>query len=280
MFTFSPRLVLVLGLGFAISIARTSGPALADQPSDNADLKAFQGNWKVYREEANGQIDARGGTGFLIDGDNYQFWYGGGSGKGPSARVTLRPSKEPKEIDLAYTSGHPGQKQLGIYKLCGRQLTIAWSGIGEAKRPSKFTGKLVPGAAKSLVILRHEEYREPKHVAAEFKRLEGRWVSKANKGDGLLIEGDHMVFLWGGNQRGSEAQFAVDPAKKVKQIEVIYTVGEPGKRRIGIYKLEGKRLTLSLSERDEGKRPTRFAPATQKPGGGKLFAVYIRQPNE
>lgn len=86
-----------------------------------------------------------------------------------------------------------------------------------------------------------------------------------------------MQFLWGGNNKGAEARFLVDPAKDPAEVEVIYTAGsERYKRRIGVYKLEGDTLTLSLSVFDADKRPAKFAgPGT--PGGGDMFAVYQRQ---
>jgi hypothetical protein len=85
----------------------------------------------------------------------------------------------------------------------------SWTGIGDSRRPKKFSGKLTPGAGQSYVILRSEDYKEPEAVTEELKRLEGHWISAENKTDGLLIEGDHMVFLYRTNQKGSEAQFAV-----------------------------------------------------------------------
>ena len=96
-------------------------------------------------------------------------------------------------------------------------------------------------------------------------------------GYGVVIEDEKMQFLWGGNNKGAEARFLVDPAKDPKEIEVIYTVGsERYKRRIGIYKLDGDTLTLSLSEFDADKRPTKFAEAGT-PGGGDMFIVYLRE---
>jgi uncharacterized protein (TIGR03067 family) len=245
-----------------------------------AALEELQGNWKVYREETSRGIDATGGSGMRIEGDRVQFWWGGGSGVGPTARLTVDPTKEPREIDLTYTSGHRGKKQLGIYRVSGRELQFSWSGIGAPRRPRKFTGQLFPGAGEQFVILRREDYQEPAALAAERKRLEGRWEVVGKPSDGVLIEDDGMRFLWGGNNTAAEAKFTPDPVKEPRWIELIYTVGtQRYKRQVGIYKLDGDRLTLSLGELADDKRPTQFAPASH-PGGGKIFVVYARVPEK
>jgi uncharacterized protein (TIGR03067 family) len=135
----------------------------------------------------------------------------------------------------------------------------------------------VPGAAAHNYVIYHsEEFKQDEAVARAMKALEGRWM-ESPKGNGVVIEDEKMQFLWGGNNKGAEARFLVDPAKDPKEIEVIYTVGsERYKRRIGVYKLEGDTLTLSLSEFDADKRPTKFA-AAGTPGGGDMFIVYHRE---
>jgi uncharacterized protein (TIGR03067 family)/predicted Zn finger-like uncharacterized protein len=103
-------------------------------------------------------------------------------------------------------------------------------------------------------------------------------VLRPGGGDGVPIEGNEMRFIWGGNNVGAHARYLVDPENHPGQIEVIYTVGsERYHRRIGIYRLEGDRLELCLSNLDEENRPSRFAGRDQ-PGGGNTYMVYRREP--
>ncbi len=169
---------------------------------------------------------------------------------------------------------------MGIYRVSKGQLEICWADIGDTKRPKKFTGKLALGAGKRYDIFRSEDYKEPPAIAKELERFQGRWVSEEKDSDGLMVEDDGMVFLWGGNNKGSEAKFTVDPSKKVKEIEVIYTVGSwRYHRQIGIYQIDNKKLTLSLSDLDSDKRPKKLA-GSDKLGGGKMFFVYVRKPEK
>jgi uncharacterized protein (TIGR03067 family) len=236
---------------------------------------AWEHTWRVWRIESGIGIDASSGDGMVIEGNTIQYLWGGNN-KGATGTFTTDATKEPKEIDVQYTSGSwINQKQLGIYRLSGGQLEVSWAGVGETKRPTKFTGRLTPGAGKSYVIYRNEDFKEPEAVVRARKALEGRWMVNP-RGDGVVIEDDKMQFLWGGNNRGAEARFAVDPSKDPQEIEVIYTVGsERYKRRVGICKLDGDTLTLSLSGLDGDKRPTKFAAGPF--GGGDMFVVYHRE---
>jgi uncharacterized protein (TIGR03067 family) len=255
-------------------------PPVGERPADGgaqSDQAALEHRWRAWRTEDSKGIDASVSDGMAIEGKDIQFFWGGNN-KGATATFTIDPTKEPKEIDVLYTSGSwINKKQLGIYRLSKGRLEIAWGGVGDEKRPRKFTGRLVPGAAAhNYVIYRSEEFRQDEAVARAMKALEGRWM-ESPKGNGVVIEDEKMQFLWGGNNLGAEARFLVDPAKDPKEIEVIYTVGsERYRRRIGIYKREGDMLTLSLSEFDADKRPTKFV-GRGTPGGGDMFIVYLRE---
>src|SRR5262249_28149438 len=150
---------------------------------------------------------------------------------------------------------------------------ISWGTPGEAKRPTKFTGKLTPGAGFNCTTYRAEDFKEDEAVAKELKRLEGRWMVDP-KSDGVVIEDYGLKFIWGGNNRGSEAKFQVDPTKEPKEIDVVYTAGsENRQKRLGIYKLEDDVLHLVLGEMNGTKRPTQFAKR-DSPGGGDLYLIY------
>jgi uncharacterized protein (TIGR03067 family) len=256
-------------------------PPVGERPAGGGaqnELAAFEHRWRAWRAEDSKGIDASPGDGLVIQGQDIQFLWGGNN-KGSTATFTIDPAKEPKEIDVFFTSGSwINKRQLGIYRVSKGQLEIAWAGIGEEKRPRKFTGRLVPGTAtQNYVIYHSEEFKQDEAVARAMKDLEGRWM-ESPKGNGVVIEDEKMQFLWGGNNKGAEARFLVDPAKDPKEIEVIYTVGsERYKRRIGIYKLVGDVLTLRLSEFDADKRPTKFAGAGSGIPGGEMFITYRRE---
>jgi uncharacterized protein (TIGR03067 family) len=239
----------------------------------------LQNTWRAWRIETSNGIDASSGDGMVIDGHTIQFLWGG-TNKGATAEFTADVTKEPREIDVTFTSGSwIGQKQLGIYRISKEKLEVSWAGVGETKRPTQFSGRLtVLGAGKSYAIYRGSDLKEDEAVAAELKRLEGRWMVNP-KGDGVVISGSDVQFLWGGTNKGAEAKLLVDPAKDPKEMELIYTVGsERYKKRIGIYQLDGDTLTMSLSSLDEDKRPTKLAGGPA--GSGILFGVYRREKDQ
>jgi uncharacterized protein (TIGR03067 family) len=245
-----------------------------DKVDPKAELKRFENRWRVWRIENKDGIVADAGDGMLIEGDAIQFLWGGNN-LGARAKFTIDPAKDPKEIDVKFTSGSGiGQKQLGIYRLGKDTLEISWGGVGDGKRPTKFTGKLTPGAGQTFFIYRGEQFKEDPAVVKELKRLAGKW-SEA-KGNGCLIEGHNVQFYWGGNNIGARVTFEIDPTKDPKEIEVVYNSSwERYRKRIGIYRLVGDRLEISLSDLGVDQRPTRFAGG-DAPGAGKWFAVYER----
>jgi uncharacterized protein (TIGR03067 family) len=241
--------------------------------ADADDAKLFDGKWKVWRSEFAKGIDADSGDGMVIDGTGVQFLWGGNN-KGARGKFTIDPSKDPKEIDVEYLQGSEiGKKRLGIYRITKGQVEICWAGVGETKRPKKFTGRTAPGGGEACVISRNEDFKEADAVAKEIKQLEGIWRVDP-KGDGVVIDEDAMQFLNRGDNKGAKAKFLVDPTKDPKEIEIIYTQGsERYKRRVGIYKMDGDTLQLSLSDLDSDKRPTKFAGGMAA-GAGKWFATF------
>jgi uncharacterized protein (TIGR03067 family) len=275
----------VFSVGGQFDAATAGGKA--DAP---ADTQQFQGHWKTWRSQEGWRITADSGDGMLIEGQNIQFLWNVNN-KGGTATFTLNPKTEPKEIDLQHTSGSLiGQKQLGIYRFTGDgQLEISWAGAGATKRPAKFTGKLTPGAGKVHVIYRSGKFKLPEVVTKEFKALEGRWkvtqyhrfgrpeANVAGRGEGAVIEDDDLQFLWRGDNKGAKSKFLVDPAKNPKQIEIVYTVGsERYHKRIGIYKLDGNKLEVSLSAFDADVRPTALTGTRGTPGAGDVYYIFER----
>ncbi len=257
-----------------------SKPQAAARGSADPEVKQFEGRWKIWRVESINGVTAEATDSMLIGEDQIRFIHSA-EGKGATARFTVDPAKDPKEIDVVYTSGSAtGKKQLGIYRFPKRgQLEISLADFEDVKRPRKFTGRLTPGSGKSYVIYRSEEYQDPPEVVQAMKKLEGRWSKAGSKTEGLLIEDDGMEFLWGGNNKGNAARFVVDPGKNPPEIEIVYTRGPwIYKRQIGIYRRLGDKLELCLSELDGDKRPTRFGGASARvPGGGANYLKYVLQ---
>jgi uncharacterized protein (TIGR03067 family) len=269
------RVALTLSV-LAAAFLALSGPrpAAADDKSDpKDDAKLLAGKWKLWRIENGNGIVADSTDALLIDGAQMQY-LNGGTAKGTEGKLTINPTKDPKEIDFEITArGNIGEKRLGIYRVSKGQLEICW---GDKKRPTKFTGRPAPGAGVEYFIYRSDDFKPDEAAAKEMKRLEGKWVAEKG-GDGVVIDGDDMQFLWGGNNKGAKAKFVVDPSKDPKEIEVVYTVGsERYKTRIGIYKLDDDKLTLSLSDFDSDKRPTKLSGG-DAPGAGKWFQAYKRE---
>jgi uncharacterized protein (TIGR03067 family) len=238
----------------------------------------LEGVWRAWRIETSNGIDASSGDGMVIDGHDIEFLWGRNN-KGATARFTTNPAQQPREIDIAFTSGSLiGRKQLGIYRISKGQLEVSCAGAGDTRRPTKFSGRLGPGAGQSYVVYRGSDFKEDEAVVEELRRLEGRWMADP-KGDGVVIDGDRMQFLWGGNNKGAEARFLIDPSTDPREVEIVYTAGsERYHKRIGIYKLDGDTLTVSLSNFDAASRPTKFAQGP--PGGGEVYVVYRRQQDQ
>src|SRR5204862_368912 len=101
------------------------------------------------------------------------------------------------------------------------------------------------------------------------KLFQGKWRewrsvqgprTTADSGEGMVIDDDDIQYLWGGTNKGGKARFTVDPTKDPKHIEVVYTVGqERYHKRLGIYKLTGDRLEISVSAYESETRPTAFS---------------------
>jgi uncharacterized protein (TIGR03067 family) len=243
----------------------------ADTKADVKELKPFQGNWQVWREEDNNGIAAASKNAMFIEGDVLQFLYD--KKRADAARITIDATKDPKEIEIVYTQGsNIRKKRLGIYRFTSEsQLEICWGKIDHDKRPKIFSGKMDIGAGQSYQIYRNANFKQDEKVVKEMKRFEGRWEATDPKAQGAYIEDDDIVYMRG-KERGDRAKFLVDPAKN--EIEIIYTDGSDiSKRRIGIYKFEDDKLLISLSDLDSDKRPTKLT-GEDTPGAGKLFVIY------
>jgi uncharacterized protein (TIGR03067 family) len=105
---------------------------------------------------------------------------------------------------------------------------------------------------------------------AEVKKFQGAWRTVkleragATVADGpvpgarFVAAGDALLFQVGGNTL-LNVRFTVRPSKKPAEIDLTSVAGPTrGQTACGIYRLEGKRLTLSWPLEEGGKRPAGF----------------------
>ncbi|MGP0065318.1 MAG: TIGR03067 domain-containing protein [Isosphaeraceae bacterium] len=119
----------------------------------------------------------------------------------------------------------------------------------------------------------------------ELKRQEGTWSVTSSLYEGQaasadlvrsikrIVEGDHAVWERDG-KRFAGTTIAVDPAREPKTIDVIPDGGRNrGERVLGIYKLEGDKLTICMAT--PGKpRPTAFRAET---GSSWTLRTFTRE---
>ncbi|HJT77928.1 MAG TPA: TIGR03067 domain-containing protein [Gemmataceae bacterium] len=128
-------------------------------------------------------------------------------------------------------------------------------------------------------------------VQKEMSKLEGTWtvVRQEQRGNlvppvvsrrgGLLIEDGTLKWLVSGREAGNQtADFAIDPTKSPKTIDIEITRGSfIGKKQLGIYRLNGDKLEVCWGDTETAKRPTKF---TTKAGIGSGFEYTVYKRNK
>ncbi|MBI3407560.1 MAG: sigma-70 family RNA polymerase sigma factor [Planctomycetes bacterium] len=183
-----------------------------------------------------------------------------------------------------------------IKVLAGAFAIIAAIGLGVGQL---FTGALlahplVVEMATASTVVAGDDAKEAKPkpgaedgaVEKELKRLQGNWGPSitwildgqpSNEDDRIrhstVIRGDKMIGLTDGKEKVTTLM-KIDPAKKPKEIDLIYEDGPTkGKAIKGIYKLDGDLLTFCYGDLDKG-RPTEFVSES---GSGRLLTVHRRE---
>ena len=126
---------------------------------------------------------------------------------------------------------------------------------------------------------------DDKAVKDELKRHEGTWSMTSSIYDDhpasedllrlfkRIVKGDHEVWMRSGKRFG-ETKFVLDPSKEPKAIDVIPDDGlNRGKRVLGIYKLEGDKLTICMAASPDKPRPTEFKAGR---GSGCFLRTFTR----
>jgi uncharacterized protein (TIGR03067 family) len=115
-------------------------------PKPESAQPKFQGLWQFYGVEQNGSkltqeklTDCK----WEFDGDKYALKFFTTLQEG---KVTLDPSKDSRQIDLAVTVGpDSGKSYRGIYKFFDDELILCFPGNTDAERPKTFSGNVGNG---------------------------------------------------------------------------------------------------------------------------------------
>jgi uncharacterized protein (TIGR03067 family) len=293
-------LIVTTGLGRADDERKST-----KDRSSSKDLAKLEGTWRATREESGGNLRAAGaaaaGNALVIEGDKITTLWGGNNKGGSMTILKIDSKATPMTIDIEWNDGNTqGQKMYGIYKLTDNKLEICWGEVNTKKRPKKFTTKPSIGSGESYVTYKLEgKDEEPKTEAAkdakkEQKKLEGNWrmtreesggrlraSGDAAGGNGLIIEGDKITTLWGGNNKGGSMTILnLDSKATPMTIDVEWNDGNTqGQKMYGIYKLTDNKLEICWGEVNTKKRPKRF---TTKPsiGSGASYVTYKREKDE
>ena len=141
--------------------------------------------------------------------------------------------------------------------------------------------------ALGLVVLVRgtHAHGDDKAVQDELKQQQGTWTATSSIYEGQpfpehlarriqrIVEGDRVVWKRSGKSFAG-TKIVLDPSKEPKAIDVIPEGGpNRDKRVLGIYKLEGDKLTICMASPDK-PRPTAFKA---EKGSGWTLRTFIRQ---
>jgi uncharacterized protein (TIGR03067 family) len=182
----------------------------------------------------------------------------------------------------------PGDTQVlwtqPVYVTSGGETRWAEARVFRPSPPEEEKSDL-PGSQDKKAV--NEEKREAA-AKAELKNLEGDWklVRRETRGDlepaldrlklGLMIEDGHITWVKDGREISLTADIEVDPTTDPGTIDVEFTEGTlVGKKRLGIYELKGKKLTICWNDTGERKRPKKLTTRLAI-GCGTVLETYQR----
>jgi uncharacterized protein (TIGR03067 family) len=98
-------------------------------------------------------------------------------------------------------------------------------------------------------------------VKKEVDKLQGEWKGVGQEFT-LKIKGNDYEFNAGETEKGT---MTFNPNTKPAQVDVKIKEGnDAGKKQVGIYKLEGDKLTFCFAMAGETERPTKFEASQEK----------------
>jgi uncharacterized protein (TIGR03067 family) len=268
----------------------------------NKTTEALQGTWQYLTLKVEGKAlptSSLAESSITIEGNKFRVASPDESYQGT---FTIDEDETPHTIDITFKEGPAQGKCLGIFELEKDSMKICL-GLAGRDRPTSFASK--PGSGHALETLRRasakaagakakaagakakaagKELPAPdfsKGNPAELARIQGTWTMVSGEYDGQpmyksditgakrIAKGDETTVLINGAVFLS-ARMLVDPSKKPKTIDYLLTTGiNRGKTQLGIYELNGDRLTLCFG------KPNKERPGAFSAGAGSRRTLSV-----
>ena len=242
------------------------------------DLDRLQGAWTVTALEMEGQTTPASMLAeacIVIKGDRFTTT---GMGAEYGGTFIVDESATPRRLDMKFETGpEKGATNLCIYELDGDtwKLCIATRGT---VRPAGFVSPA--GSGFAVETLRRggapKKTRRARKVGPATE-LEGEWRMVSGVMDGKPMDASTVKWVkrvtrgnrttvTAGPQTMMEFDFVIDPAKSPAEIDYTHTTGaHKGRTQLGVYQLEGDRLTIFVAAPGAG-RPKQFEAAPDNNG--------------
>jgi uncharacterized protein (TIGR03067 family) len=180
----------------------------------------------------------------------------------------LDAAQSPKTIDATVLEGQDrGKTSLGIYSLDNDTRRVCLAAPGK-DRPSGFES--VKGSKRALFITRREGREEA--TEHDLQQMQGEWSMQAMERDGKklpdqlvktykrTVKQNRYIVTWleDGHAELLNTVMFLDATKNPKAVDVLLRDGPfKGKKRLGIYKIEGDVETVCLAQPGK-ERPKSF----------------------
>ena len=245
-----------------------------------SDRKHLQGTWSITSLEMDGVKAPFAGGKIVIKGSRFTTLAMGGEYGGT---MVFDETKTPKRFDLTFTEGtHQGKKALGIYELTGDDWKICMGLAGVRRRPKEFTTSAGSGFALET-LKRGDAVPEaaPEEPAGPATELEGEWQMVSGSMDGHAMDprlvksgrrigrGEQLTVMFGG-QVYMKARITLGTSNlNAKKKSIDYALST-GALQLGIYELDGKRLTVCMA------KPGDARPSDMKAGPGRTLTQWTK----
>jgi uncharacterized protein (TIGR03067 family) len=246
-----------------------------------ADLKKLQGTWTIETLEMDGQNLPTGQAAITITKSRFTTSAMGGEFAGG---FEVDESSSPKSFNLRFDSGpETGNTSYGIYELDGDNWKICLTLRG-GTRPTTFATR--PGSGLALETLKRAEAVEKTKpspappVGEPASELAGEWKMLSAVMSGQPLNPEHVKIgkriatasemeVKVGSQSIMKASYAVN--RTAAPMEMNYRLST-GREQVGIWTLEGGRLTTCLASPGQD-RPAEFSSTA---GDGRTLTVWER----